>query len=65
MPSGMLKTENEAKIVVFGQGSRRDSDLILGVDSRLEYPNGMRKKGQPWPHLLVEQDDVDIYLFGM
>jgi hypothetical protein len=63
MPSGMLKIENKAKIVVFGQCSRRDSDLILGVDSRPEYPDGMRKKGQSWPHLLIEQDDVDIQLF--
>ena len=64
MPSGMLKIENKAKIIMFGQGSRHDSDLILGVDSRREYPDGMRKKGQLWPHLLIEQDDIDIHLFG-
>lgn len=50
-------------MTVFGRTSTQYSDLVLGVDTRPEYQGRMRKQGQPWPHLLIEQDDVAIHLF--
>jgi hypothetical protein len=63
MPSGTVKYANDAKWVTFGQGSDSVADLVLGLDSRPEYQGHARKNGQPWPHLLIEQDDVSIHLF--
>jgi len=63
VPSGWVNYANSAKLLTFGQKTGELADLILGVDSRPEYQGVMRKNGQPWPHLLVEQDDVPIHLF--
>ena len=32
-----------------------DADLVLGVNAYAEYGGVYRQKGDPWPHLLVEQ----------
>ena len=53
---------NEAKSVVLGSGDRYN-DLVLSLDSRPEFGGTARKINQPWPHLLVEQDDVPIHMF--
>jgi len=64
LPSGCVNYANSAKSLTFGQKNDALADLVLGVDSRPEYQAVMRKNGQAWPHLLVEQDDVPIHLFG-
>jgi len=64
LPSGSIKYTNNAKWLTFGQEPGEVSDLILGVDSRPEYNGVMRKNGQAWPHLLIEQDHVAIHLFN-
>ncbi|MFI4912858.1 MAG: hypothetical protein ACIAQZ_14440 [Sedimentisphaeraceae bacterium JB056] len=43
---------NEAKKIMTGVD---DADLILYINSVIEYDNKLRTDGQPWPHLLVEQ----------
>jgi hypothetical protein len=52
---------NKAKTVIISSSSSH-SDLVLSVDTRPEYNGKVRKNGQPWPHLLVEQIDVPIHL---
>lgn len=52
---------NKAKAVIVSASSKH-KDLILSVDSRPEYNGKVRENGQPWPHLLVEQDDIPIHL---
>jgi hypothetical protein len=63
LPSDAVNYTNNAKMITFGQESDEVADLVLGVDSRPEYRDVVRKKGQPWPHLLIEQDDVPIHPF--
>jgi len=52
---------NEAKSVVISKAPAKN-DLVLSIDSHPEYGTTVRKKIQPWPHLLVQQDDVPIYM---
>lgn len=44
-----------AKWVRFACAEEGMVRLALGMDTRKEYLGGYRKKGEPWPHLLVEQ----------
>ena len=53
---------NEAKSVVLSSGDRYN-DLVLSLDSRPEFGGTARKIKQPWPHLLIEQDDVPVRMF--
>lgn len=46
---------NEAKAVIISSGNK-NGDLILSIDSRPEYGGKVRKNGQPWPHLLAQQE---------
>ncbi len=55
LPSGAIRFANEAKAVIVGPPGTEDADLVLAVDSRPEYPDGLRRKGQDWTHLLVSQ----------
>jgi len=43
-----------SKSVAFTRGG-----LVLAIDSGREYGGRPRRKGQPWPHLLVEQKIAD------
>lgn len=58
LESGGVEYVNEANRVIINPG---ESELILGVNSYIEYDGRARTKPQdPWVHLLVEQDfDVD------
>lgn len=57
-----IRMGNQAKSVTIS--SRNSSnDLILALDSRPEYGEKVRTKGQAWPHLLVEQSVQPIVLF--
>jgi hypothetical protein len=57
-----IRMGNEAKAVTISSQNTRN-DLILALDSRPEYGGKVRTKGQPWPHLLVEQSVQPIVLF--
>jgi len=55
LPSGSVRIADAAKTVVVGQPGSAEADLVMGVDSRQEWGERHRRKGEPWPHLLVEQ----------
>lgn len=50
---GGLVFSNDAKAITF-KGA--ESDLALAANSGVEYGPGSRKAGEPWVHLLVEQE---------
>jgi hypothetical protein len=56
LQSGAVRFANEAKAVTVGPPGTDDGDLSLRVSGKVEYGDRARKKGEPWPHLLVEQD---------
>lgn len=47
--------ENRAKRVLVAGAASEHRDLILDVNARKEY-SAARKRGEAWPHLLIEQD---------
>ena len=55
LASGAVRFANVAKTVVVGLAGSEEADLILAVDSRPEYGDRVRRVGEPWPHLLVQQ----------
>jgi len=55
LPSSALCYSNAAKAVTFGAPGTADADITLAVNGGFEYAGRPRKKGEPWPHLLVEQ----------
>jgi hypothetical protein len=58
LPGGGLSWENETKLVALGCGAPGRPDLVLEVRGGAEYRGRARRPGEPWPHLLVEQDAV-------
>jgi hypothetical protein len=58
LPGGGLSWESETKRVVIGGGAPGRPDLVLEVRGGAEYRGRVRRPGEPWPHLLVEQDAV-------
>ncbi len=54
-PDGAIVFENEGKRVVIGGASSAERDLVLELKAQNEYRRP-RLFGEPWPHLLVEQD---------
>lgn len=48
--------ENQAKRVVVGGLDSRNKGLTLDIRGSAEYGAKSRQSGEPWPHLLVEQD---------
>ena len=57
--AGSVWYENEGKKVVVGAGEKRD--LILEIRGKPEYGERARKRGESWPHLLVEQDAKKVF----
>lgn len=55
LPSGAVRFSNEAKAIAVGPAGTDDADLVMRVNGRVEYGDRPRQKGEPWPHLLVEQ----------
>jgi hypothetical protein len=53
--AGAVCFPNEAKTIIIGPYGGEEADLYLAVDARPEYPDGPRKPGQDWPHLLAGQ----------
>ncbi|HNR99865.1 MAG TPA: hypothetical protein PKX48_14615 [Planctomycetota bacterium] len=60
LPGNELSWENETKRVVLGNGAAEKPDLILEVRGGAEYQGRVRRAGEPWPHLLVEQDALAV-----
>lgn len=56
-PSGGLMYANAAKAVTFGPPGAGDenADVALAVHGGVEYGDHVRKAGEPWVHLLLEQ----------
>lgn len=59
LPSGGLLYANAAKSVVFGPPDSEDADIALAVFGGVEYGERARKAGEPWVHLLLEQQFED------
>jgi uncharacterized protein DUF6298/collagenase-like protein with putative collagen-binding domain len=60
-PNGDRVYENRGKRVLVGGSTSENRDLILEVRGKAEYGNRARQQGESWPHLLVEQDAINIY----
>jgi len=52
---GLTIFANAYKEVTVGAPETSGADLLLRVNGIAEYQGTARKKGQPWPHLLVSQ----------
>jgi hypothetical protein len=53
--NGTLVLENEGKRIEVRSGGLAGEGVTLTVLGGAEYGGKLRKKGEPWPHLLVEQ----------
>jgi hypothetical protein len=63
---GALIWSNAAKMVAVGPSGSRRADLCLAVNSGAEYSPKSRNAGEPWVHLLVEQEfDPPTALAGL
>ena len=63
LSAGEIIFSNIVKTIIFGNDNCQSADIVLGIDSRLEFGNQVRKKGEPWTHLLVEQDEIKTIYF--
>ena len=54
--SGVLICSNAAKMILLGRASTPEADLSLAANSFVEYGATARKSGEPWLHLLAEQE---------
>lgn len=55
LPDGTRIIRNAGKTVKIYSGGLTGEGIILGVNGGAEYGGLARKEGQPWPHLLLEQ----------
>lgn len=56
LPSGSSRFFDGAKAVTFGAAGSPEADVIFALDGHKEYGDHAPEKGDPWPHLLVEQE---------
>jgi hypothetical protein len=56
LASRALRYSNSAKAVTLGQPDTDDADLSLRVNASVEYGRRARRDGEPWVHLLLQQD---------
>lgn len=59
LPDHAVKYANEGKTVVLAPEANDASDLCLAVNGQVEYGSHVRKFGENWVHLLVEQNIQD------
>jgi hypothetical protein len=52
----LLVCSNAAKSVFLGQSGTSKADLAMALNASIEYGATARKAGDPWVHLLVEQE---------
>lgn len=57
--SGVERWSNEGKVVTLGPGGAEGADLALKVLADREYGGRARRSGEPWVHLLVQQEFSD------
>jgi hypothetical protein len=55
-PDSALIYSNAAKAVVLGQADSPRADISMAVNTGAEYSPRSRNAGEPWVHLLVEQE---------
>jgi hypothetical protein len=55
LESGSARFRDGAKAVTFGRAGSPEADLVMALNAREEYQGKAPEKGDPWPHLLVEQ----------
>lgn len=55
LDSGAVRFATDTKTVTVARPGSKGADVSLAVDALHEYPDGPRKKGQDWPHLLMSQ----------
>lgn len=53
---GALVCSNSAKSIVLGPNGTTKADFSMAVNTGAEYGATARKSGEPWVHLLVEQE---------
>jgi hypothetical protein len=53
---GVLVCSNTAKMITLGSTGTPQADLSLAANSSVEYGANARKLGDPWVHLLAEQE---------
>ncbi len=56
LPLGSLRYTNEAKKITIGRQGSAEADVSLAVLASVEYGPRARRSGEPWVHLLVQQD---------
>lgn len=54
--AGILICSNAAKTITLGSAGTPRADISLAANSAVEYGATARKPGDPWVHLLVEQE---------
>lgn len=54
-PGGAVSFANQGKMVAVAPAGHPDADLVLAVRGSAEYRGRARRRGEPWPHLLVSQ----------
>jgi len=59
-PDGDMEYRNEGKRIVHGGPQSKYGDLLLEIFGQAEYGQAPRTGGQSWPHLLIEQDAVEV-----
>lgn len=55
LQGGAVRFADAAKAVTFGPPGGPEGDLVLALHASKEYGDRLRREGEPWPHLLVEQ----------
>jgi hypothetical protein len=53
---GVRHWANAGKTVICGETGTAEADLVTAVNAKAEYEGRARKSGEPWVHLLVEQN---------
>ncbi len=56
IPGGVLICSNAAKGITLGSAGAPQADISLAANSAVEYGANARRPGDPWVHLLVEQE---------
>jgi hypothetical protein len=57
--TGAIVLSNISKVIRFGAPPGNAPDLGLAVNTQPEYGSQARRQGEPWVHLLVEQEFAD------
>lgn len=56
LPDGSRQLANPGKSVRVYPGGLAGEGILLAVHGGVEYNNTLRKRGEAWPHLLIEQN---------